>query len=160
MPSDPTPLARALGRIPTGLYVVSTLNGSGRPLGFLGSFLMQVGFEPPVLCLAIAKGRAHLDAVRVSRVLAVSVLDGESKGLMGGFFRPAPDGASPFDSLETKRAPSGAPVLSGSLAWLDLRYAGEHDAGDHVVVFGEATAGEILRDGDPAIHLRKNGLGY
>ena len=32
--------------------------------------------------------------------------------------------------------------------------------GDHVVVFGTVEAGEKLRDGEPSIHLRKNGLAY
>ena len=63
MSSAPPPLAQALGRIPTGLYVVTTLH-EGRPLGFVGSFLMQVGFVPPVLSVAIASGREHLGAIR------------------------------------------------------------------------------------------------
>ena len=33
-------------------------------------------------------------------------------------------------------------------------------AGDHVVIFGEVLAGGILREGDPTVHLRKNGLSY
>ena len=37
---------------------------------------------------------------------------------------------------------------------------GEHPVGDHVVVFGAVTHAALLREGDPSIHLRKNGLGY
>ena len=50
----PSPLARALGRVPTGLYVVSTRAGD-RPLGFVGSFLVQVGLAPPIVCVAVGK---------------------------------------------------------------------------------------------------------
>jgi flavin reductase (DIM6/NTAB) family NADH-FMN oxidoreductase RutF len=158
--TDLSPLAQALGRVPTGLYIVSTLGGERRALGFVGSFVMQVGFEPPTLCVAIGKGRDHLAAIRATGSFAVSILDGASQGLMGPFFKPCPDGTTPFDGLETAAAPSGPPVLTGALAWLDCELTGEHETGDHVVVFGRITAGERLREGDPAIHLRKNGLGY
>lgn len=160
MATDPTPLARALGRVPTGLYIVSTKDSDGTPMGFLGSFLVQVGFEPPTLCVAIAQGRDHLDAIRATKSFGVSILDDASKGLMAGFFRPPPEGETPFDGIETSAAPSGSTVLSGALAWLDCEYTGEHDAGDHVVVFGRVTEGQMLREGEPATHVRKNGLSY
>lgn len=157
--SVPTPLARALGRVPTGLYVVSSLL-DGRPVAFVGSFLVQTGFVPPTLCVAIAKGRAHLDAVRATRAFAVSILDAQSRSLMSTFFRKLAPGEGAFDTIEHRLAPSGCPVLPQALAWLDCRLAGEHATGDHVVVFGEVSAGGLHREGDPAVHLRRNGLDY
>ena len=61
-PADP-PLARALGRIPSGLYIVSTVR-DGRPVGFLGSFVMQMGFEPPTVfaCLLTTWGYLRFGA--------------------------------------------------------------------------------------------------
>jgi flavin reductase (DIM6/NTAB) family NADH-FMN oxidoreductase RutF len=159
MTSDPSPLAQALGRIPTGLFVVTTLH-DGRPLGFVGSFLMQAGFEPPTVSLAIARGREHLGAIRTSGRFAVSVLDGASQGLMGPFFRRHEPGRSAFDVVETRSSPGGLPVLGQALAWLECRFAGEHATGDHVVVFGTVEHGELLRPGDPAVRLRKSGLEY
>lgn len=155
----PTPLARALGRMPQGLYVVTT-GTAEEPLGFVASLVQQVGFEPPTVCVAVAKGRDHVEAMRAAGGFTVSILDGESSGLMGPFFSKREDGSSPFDDLETAAAPSGLPVLSGALAWLDCELAGEHATGDHVVVFGRATAGELAREGDPSVHLRSNGLSY
>jgi flavin reductase (DIM6/NTAB) family NADH-FMN oxidoreductase RutF len=157
--TDLSPIAQALGRIPTGLFVVSTL-ADGRPLGFVASFVVQTGFEPPTLCVAIGKGRAHLEAVRAHGAFAVSVIDDASRGVMTPFFRKPAPGESPFDALQHAPAPSGSPVLPEALAWLDCRLAGEHATGDHVVVFGEVTAAELQRTGDPTIHLRRNGLGY
>jgi flavin reductase (DIM6/NTAB) family NADH-FMN oxidoreductase RutF len=160
MSVEPTPgLAAALGRIPTGLYVVTTLK-DGRPLGFVASFVMQTGLEPPRVCVAVGKGRDHLEAMRQTGSFTISILDGGSSGLMGTFFKPAPEGQTHYDALETALAPSGIPVLSGSLAWMDCKVSGEFNGGDHIVVFGEVTAGEQLHEGDPAVHLRKNGLSY
>ena len=158
--ADLSPLALALGRIPTGLYVVSTTS-DGAPMGFVGSFLMQVGFEPPTVCVAVGKGRDHLEAMRASGRFAVSILDGESSRLMGAFFKKYEGGETAFDHLEHHAAPEdGPPVLDGALAWLACRVTGEHETGDHVVVFGEVTAAQPAREGDPSIHLRQNGLAY
>ncbi len=154
-----SPLAEALGRVPSGLYIVSTQHGP-LPMGFLGSFVQQMGFEPPTVCVAVGKDRDHLEAIRASGRFALSILDDASAGLMGGFFKPAPEGQSPFDGLETLTTASGSIVLTGALAWLDCKVTGEHETGDHVVVFGEVVAGERLRDADPKVHVRKNGLSY
>jgi len=159
MSSAPSSLALALGRVPTGLYVVTTLQ-DGKPLGFVGSLLMQVGFEPPCVCIAVAKSREHLGAIRAHGRFAVSVLDGASQGLMSPFFKRHEAGRSPFDGLEQRPSPTGLPLLTGSLAWLDCRVTGEHATGDHVVVFGTVEHGELLRAGDPSVRLRKNGLDY
>jgi flavin reductase (DIM6/NTAB) family NADH-FMN oxidoreductase RutF len=155
----PSPIAKALGRIPCGLYIVSSLQDGGR-LGFVGSLLIQTGFEPPTVCVAIGKGRAALDAVRRTGHFAVSILDAGSQKLMTPFFKPVEPGSSPFDKLATLTAPSGCPVLEEALAWLDCKLTGEHAVGDHIVVFGEVTAGAQQHDGDPSVHLRRNGLGY
>ena len=159
MSSAPSSLALALGRIPTGLYIVTTLH-AGRPLGFVGSFLMQVGFAPPVVSIAIAREREHLAAIRAHGRFGVSVLDGRSQEVMGAFFRRHEPGRSAFDQLEHRPSPAGLPVIADALAWLDCRVSGEHPTGDHVVVFGEVEHGDLLRAGDPAVHLRKNGLSY
>jgi len=158
-PAGPAPLARALGRIPTGLYVVSTAQGAER-LGFVGSLLMQVGLNPPVVCVAIGKSRAHLAAVRSAGHFGVSILDAGSQGAMKAFFKPPAPGTSAFDALPSHAGPLGSPLLSEALAWLDCRYLSEHELPDHVVVFGTVEAGGLVREGEPSIHLRKNGLDY
>jgi flavin reductase (DIM6/NTAB) family NADH-FMN oxidoreductase RutF len=154
-------LARALGRVPTGLYVVATTTAGGAPLGFVGSFVTQVGFAPPTVCVAVGRGRAPLAAMRASQRFAISILDGESSKAMGAFFRRYDGDETPFDHVAHAPASGdGPPIVTAALAWLDCRVTGEHETGDHVVVFGEVTAGEQVREGDPSVHLRKNGFGY
>ena len=157
-PSD-SPLALALGRVPSGLYIVTTRHG-GETVGFLGSFVMQMGFSPPTVCVAVAKDRVALASIRAVGRFGLSVLDPESRGVMKGFLRRLPEGESPFDGLELRETPSGTPVLAGALAWLDCRTTGEFETGDHVAVFAEVTEGRVLRAGEPSTHVRRSGLGY
>ncbi len=157
--AEPTPLARALGRVPTGLFIVAT-KGPEKPLGFVASFVVQVGFQPPTVSVAVGQDRDHLEAIRASGRFAVSILDKESAGLMGPFFMQYEDDETAFDHVAHEDSPGGMPILTGSLAWLDCAVSGEHDAGDHVVVFGTVENADLLREGDPTIHLRKDGLSY
>ena len=154
-----SPIARALGRVPSGLFIVTT-SREGRPSGFLGSFVMQMGFEPPVVCVAVGKSRPQLADIRASGRFAISILDAKSRGLMAPFVRKLDAGESPFDGLKMSQTPAGTPVLSDALAWVECRVQGEHTTGDHVAIFGEVVAGEVLREGEPTTHVRKNGLSY
>jgi flavin reductase (DIM6/NTAB) family NADH-FMN oxidoreductase RutF len=158
-PTDPSPLARALGRVPSALYVVSTLR-EGRPVGFVASLVQQVGFSPPALCLAVAKEREPLRDLRASGRFSLSLLDAGSRARMGPFLKaPAPGGSS-YDGLALGHTPAGLPYLADGLAWFDCRVLSEHDSGDHVVVFAEVEAAQMLREGEPHVHLRRNGLSY
>lgn len=157
--SGNSPIARALGRIPSGLFIVTSARDD-RPIGFLGSFVMQAGFDPPTVSVAVGRDRPQLADIRRSRRFGLSVLDPGTRGLMASFVRRLPEGASPFDGLALHRTPSGSFVLSEALAWIDCRVLGEFETGDHVVVFGEVTDAALLREGEPSTHVRKNGLGY
>ena len=160
MPDSATsPLARALGTIPSGLYVVTTL-ADGRPSGFLGSFVMQAGFEPPMVSVAIGLDRPHLADIRRSGRFALSILDPASRNLMSPFLRRIQAPATPFDGLALGRTAAGSVVLTDALAWIDCQVRGEHPCGDHVVVFGEVVEASLQREADPSTHVRKNGLGY
>ncbi|HED66877.1 MAG TPA: flavin reductase family protein [Planctomycetes bacterium] len=159
---EPTPIGKALGRLPTGLYIVATrAQAPDSPaVGFVGSFVMQQGLASPVVSVAVGKDRAHLDAIRAAGAFSISILDSASSGSMGAFFKKYEPGSGPFDDLETLETPRGLPALAGALAWLECEVTGEHELEDHIVVFGKVLAGAQLHDGDPAIHLRKDGLGY
>ena len=69
-----SPLAEGLGRVPTGLYLLTTRHGDD-PIGLVASFVMQVGFEPPTVMVALGAGRDQLSAIRASGRFALSVLD-------------------------------------------------------------------------------------
>jgi flavin reductase (DIM6/NTAB) family NADH-FMN oxidoreductase RutF len=158
-PPDPSPLSRALGRIPSALYIVSTLR-AGEPVGFVGSLVQQVGFAPPMLCLAVAKDREPLRDLRGCGRFSLSLLDGASRSSMGLFLKRRASGVSPYAGLELGRTPAGLPFLAEGLAWFECRIVSEQPSGDHVVLFAEVEAGALLREGEPHVHLRRDGLSY
>ena len=60
---------------------------------------------------------------------AVSVLARDQGALARRFAAHGRAYATQFDDVATTPAPSGAPVLVGSLAWLDCRTVALHDGG-------------------------------
>jgi len=154
-----SPIASALGRMPTGLYIVTTTR-NGAPVGFLGSFAVQVGFEPPTVCVAVGKDRPHLADIESSGHFALSIVDKARQSLMSAFLRKLTPGTTPFDGLSVGTASTGSPYLLDALAWVGCRFTGRHDAGDHAVLFGEVVEAQLHREGEPLVHVRRNGLSY
>ncbi len=156
--SDST--ANALGRVASGLYIVTTGTG-GEATGFLGSWVMQAGFEPPAVTVAVHRDRAVLSALRETGHFCVSILSPSSMNLLGHFAKGFKPGEDAFEGLDIALAASGVPYLTAAHAHLSCKIIGESEWSDHVVLCGQVVAGDCAGfDEDPAIHIRKNGKSY
>ena len=80
---------------------------------------------------------------------------------MGRFFGNLKEGETPFDGQQMHTTSAGSSVFSDALAWYDCKLQeGEYNNGDHHVLFGVVEEASLSHEGEPLIHLRKNGLGY
>jgi len=154
-PADDAAVAAALGRVPSGLFVVAWREGDADRC-MLASWVMQAGFTPPQVSVAVATSRTLLGAIDRGAGFTVSVLAESQRSLLARFGKPDPD---PFAGLEVVRTAGGAAALADAAAWLDCRPTARASAGDHVVVLAEVRAAGGTGF-EPAIHLRKNGLRY
>ncbi len=156
---DRSDFAKALGSVASGLFVVTAGTGD-KATGLLASFVQQGGFEPPVVMVAVKKGRSVEDLIRGHGSFCVSVLHDGSKALLGHFARGFEPGEPAFGGVAHAWDETGVPYLTEALANLSCKLVGESTWSDHVVFCGEVTAGSHLGEGEPMIHVRKNGLGY
>lgn len=148
-------IAVALGRIPSGLFVVAWRDGDADRC-MLASWVMQAGFTPPQISVAIAESRGLAAAIERGQAFVVSVLCESQRGLLARFGKPGPDA---FAGLAVHRPESAAAALTDAAAWLECRAVARAAHGDHMVVIAEVMhAGG--GGGDPAVHLRRNGLRY
>jgi flavin reductase (DIM6/NTAB) family NADH-FMN oxidoreductase RutF len=154
-------LATALARIPSGLFIV-TWRDDGGDRGMLASWVMQAGFAPPAITVAVAPGREILGAIARGLPFVINILGDSQRSLLARFGRPPTAGEDPFADLVMQRAAGDAPVLTGSAGWLECHGAGRvgGDATDHVVVLATVTAAGVAGANQPLVHLRKNGLRY
>lgn len=154
-------IATALGRIPSGLFVV-TWKDAGQDRGMLASWVMQAGFVPPTITIAIAPGRELLASIDRGEVFTVNVLGEGQRPLLARFGRPVTNGDDPFAGLAIDRSLGGNAVLADSAGWLECRPFGRvgGDDTDHVIVLAEIVGGGSGPVDSPLVHLRKNGLRY
>ena len=157
-------VAAALGRIPSGLFVVSWRE-SGQDRAMLASWVMQAGFEPPMLTVAVAPARGLHAAATAGTPFVVNVLAENQRPLLARFGKPSAAGDEPFAGLAVHRTACGAAALADAAGWLECtpvaRTSGSDEvSGDHVVVLARVTAAGAASEQPPLVHLRKNGLRY
>ncbi|HXG12400.1 MAG TPA: flavin reductase family protein [Gemmataceae bacterium] len=152
-------LAAALGRIPSGLFVVTVRRG-GAETGMLASWVQQCSFEPPQISLAIKRGREIAAWLTEDAPFVVNILDESQTDMLIHFGRGFRLDEPAFTGLAVERAASGAPVLSEALAYLDCRVVSRCAAGDHDLYIGRVIAGRMLGEGHPMVHVRKSGFHY
>jgi flavin reductase (DIM6/NTAB) family NADH-FMN oxidoreductase RutF len=152
-------LAAALGRIPSGLFVLTACNGTDET-GMLASWVQQCSFDPPQVSVALNKVRDALDWLAPGAPLVLNIVPEGGKALVAHFGKGFARGEPAFADLEVAREDGTPPVLLAAHAYLVCRVVTRLDAGDHVLVIARVTGGAVLHDGKPTVHLRKNGLRY
>ncbi|TWT50062.1 Diflavin flavoprotein A 1 [Thalassoglobus neptunius] len=152
-----------LGKIPSGVFILTAQNGDGLETGMLASWVQQSSFEPPTMTVAVNKKRYLNDWIKESSDLAVSLVAESEKQLLSHFGKGFEPEEPAFEGLATEKTSTGLTVLNGSLGWLAGRVRSSVDAGDHTVYVVEITEGkpgESVSSEKPFVHLRKNGFGY
>ena len=131
--TDPAHFRKVLGRFPTGVTVVTAMDGD-RPTGLaIGSFT-SVSLDPPLVAFLPTKTSSSYTAVENAGAFCVNVMAADQKALTGVFASKAEDKFAGVDWDRT--AVTGSPRLAGSLAWIDCKVHAIHDGGDHWIVVG------------------------
>lgn len=150
----------ALGRIASGVYVVTCSDGSARD-GMLATWVNQTSFEPPMVAVAVKKERHILEMLKPGAGFVVNVLAKSNREEYKNFVKPFTEGMDRFEGLNVREDDESAPVLTDTVAYLRLRVIRHLDAGDHVLVLGEVVGGDLMNGGEePMVHLRKTGFNY
>ncbi|MDB5105791.1 MAG: hypothetical protein JWP91_3480 [Fibrobacteres bacterium] len=156
---DVSPLAAAVGKIPSGLFIVTSVL-DGRREGYLGSWIQQASFSPLMINIAIRPGRPCYAAIKSHGRFCVNIVGQKNGGLMKPFWNPdsTPD---PFEGLECRITARGNLILNTSLAALECELRTAVTPGDHEIVFAEVVEGHLIQPEDKSLtHVRRSGLGY
>ncbi len=157
--ADSASLAAALGRVPSGLFVLTARHGTAET-GMLVSWVQQCGFDPPQVSVAMNTSRDVLAWLTDGATFVLNVVPEGNKALVAHFGKGFALDEPAFEGLDVTRDGDTPPVLRAAHASLVCRVAARVAAGDHTLVVGRVTAGAVLNDGKPTVHIRKNGLRY
>jgi flavin reductase (DIM6/NTAB) family NADH-FMN oxidoreductase RutF len=153
-----TDLAAALGRVPSGLFIL-TAGHDADETGMLASWVQQCSFDPPQITVAVQRDRFINQLLSDGSPFALNVLADGQVDLLKHFGKGFARGEPAFVGLVVKHS-GGVPILPAALAHLTCEVAGRCRAGDHDLIIGTVTGGGVHGEGEPQVHVRKNGLKY
>ncbi len=156
-----TELEKALGRLSSGLYILTTQKGNVSS-AMVASWVAQASFKPLGVSVAVAKDRAIESLLHVGDCFVLNVLEeGNYQGLMKHFLKRFPPGADRFQGLRTYPANNGSPILADALAYMECEVTSRIDCGDHWVLYSTVRVGRVSKpDALTAVHHRKVGNHY
>jgi flavin reductase (DIM6/NTAB) family NADH-FMN oxidoreductase RutF len=152
-------LASALGRIPSGVYIL-TLACDGIETGMLASWVQQCSFKPPMISFVIQRGRPIADLLANDAVFTLNILEAAQTDMIAHFGKGFTLTDSAFHGLDIRNAMPHGPILQEAHAYLHAKVLDRMPAGDHELFLAEVTAGCLLDDSQPMVHIRKNGFHY
>lgn len=138
----PTPeVLAALSCVPSGKFVL-TAQHEDRRAGMLVHWVQQVCVEPPMVSVAVAKGKSIMPLISESRKFALCQL-GETDRLMQRKFAQDSDPSDdPFLGFDLRPSKLGSvPIMTGSLAYFECELSCHMDVeGDHDLFVGRIHA--------------------
>ena len=152
-------LSAALGRIPSGLFILTARHHS-LETGMLVSWVQQCSFDPPQISLAIQRNRPISAWLGEGAAFTLNILDHTQTDMVAHFGRGFTLQEAAFEGLEIDRPDDGAPVLQEALAYLQCQVTGGCPVGDHVLFIASVEGGRVLSEGQPMVHIRKSGVHY
>ena len=152
-------LAAALGRLPSGLFVL-TLKSGETETGMLASWVQQCSFSPPCLTAAVQRGREISGFLAAGATFSINILEENQTDMIAHFGRGFALTEDAFAGLDCQRGQANGPILTEALAYLHCRVQNRFAVGDHDLIVAEVFAGQMLADGQPMVHIRKNGMHY
>jgi 3-hydroxy-9,10-secoandrosta-1,3,5(10)-triene-9,17-dione monooxygenase reductase component len=138
-----------LGHFASGVTVVTAVDTD--PVGFTCQAFAALSLDPPMVLLAPAKSSTSWPRIARAGAFCVNVLASHQADLARSFSR---SGTDKFAGVEWRPGEAtGAPVLSGALAWAECALEQIFDSGDHELVTGSVLALGV-GDGEPLLFYR------
>ncbi len=148
-----------LGCVPSGVYILTVGTGD-RATGMLASWIMQAGFEPPTISIAVNSERYVCDWLSQGQPFVVNVIGDHQKQLLRHFGRGFAEGDPAFEDLAISHCPRGVPILDDSVGHMECEPTGHTDSGDHRVFLARVVRGSHSTERRPMVHIRKSGAHY
>lgn len=156
--SDSVEIAKAVGHIPSGLFVVCTKDGQQKD-GYLASWVQQVSFKPLLIAVACNKDRKGYDVIRSGKTFTVNVV-GDHEGNYMKHFWSGYD-KSPFEEIPHQVSENDGILIDAAKSVIECRMISKIQPGDHEIIIAEVVASHVLNEeAKPKTHIRKSGLDY
>jgi flavin reductase (DIM6/NTAB) family NADH-FMN oxidoreductase RutF len=145
---------RVVGQFPSGVVVVSSAEPStGELHGVTINAFTSLSLEPPLILVCVNRAAQSHDFLTTRPHFAVNVLARRQIALAERFAGRAPLVGPEFADAPHTLGVGGAPLLRGSVAWLECRRTATHPGGDHSILVGEVLNATTGEDDDPLVYF-------
>lgn len=168
LPGSPKELEgpeKAMLKLSYGVHVIGSRSAAGELNAMIADWVMQVSFKPRLVVVAIENDARTLRFVRETSVYSVNLLhekDGheiaravvmpaEAKKIKGRSEEAAAVVHDKLAGIPYALHENGCPVLDRALGWFTCDVLDYHTAGDHTLVIGRVTDGDVVRPGEMLI---------
>jgi flavin reductase (DIM6/NTAB) family NADH-FMN oxidoreductase RutF len=148
--TDSEAFRAAMGRLPTGVTVVSAAGPEG-PAGATANAVSSLSIEPMLMVACLDRGSRTLLAVQAANRFGISVLHAGQEEVARAFATKAPVADKWQGVAWTER--DGIPAIDDALVWVACDLRDVIAGGDHVIVTGEVR--EVATgEGEPLLFHR------
>lgn len=149
---DATTFRDVMGRYPTGVSIIAGADGDDQLHGMVVGTLTSVSLDPPLIAFLPSKTSASWASMRHLRRVCVNVLAADQEELCRTFASKTVE--DKWAGVGWRPAPSGAPVIEGSIAWIDCEIQEILERGDHYLVLARVESMAPARSVSPLTFIR------
>lgn len=146
----PDDFRRVLSHFATGVTILTTVDGDGRPTGLTASAFCSVSLDPPLVLVCVDHKSQSYPALRDSNRFAVNVLTTEQEAASRRFASTRLD---KFDEVAYTLGHLGVPLIDGALAQLECATVSAYIEGDHTIFVGRVERARV-GSGEPLLYFR------
>ncbi len=152
-PVDGTVFRNAAARFASGVTVAAAAH-DGLHHAITATAFASLSLEPPLVLLALDRAGQLIGLVRASGHVGLSVLSVDQEQIGRRASTRGRRLQVPSDAAPTTTAVTGAPLLTGALAWFDCDVETISEHGDHAIIVGLVVAA-ASSEGEPLLYFER-----
>lgn len=128
---------KVLRQFPYGLYAVGVRGKEGDINAFMGSWITQCSFDPPLILICVKLDTKSYQLLQKGRVFSINLLDPSEKVLARKLVKPTHRVGDKLGKVSHVEEDTGAPILREAFAYAECRVKSITKPGDHALVVGQ-----------------------
>ena len=138
------------GRFATGVTVL-TVDDRGTPRGMTANAVSSLSLDPLLILVCVEGTASAHEAVDNVGAFAINIL-AEDQRHLSDLFAVHGEPSEPMGGAPYRTASTGAPILKGTIGWIECEVWERYAGGDHTIFVGKAVEMELTQpDGAPLL---------
>ena len=151
-PLDPKALRHVFGQFCTGVTVVCATDAQQRRYGITVNSFSSLSLDPPLALFALIRDSETLKIIEAAGAFSINILADNQQDVSNRLAKKG--GPEKMDGVATHPGVTGAPIVEGSIGYMDCILHNSYDGGDHVILVGEIKQAAVGEPLPPLLYFR------